>query len=52
MPHTTPPRTAAVSVPDPSAGDCLPMPPQETLRQSQAGLAQSLMGITVPFPAS
>ena len=44
--------TAAASAPVLSAGRCSPMPPQKTLKHSQAGLAQSLVGITAPFPGS
>ena len=44
--------TAAASAPVLSAGRCSPMPPQKTLKHSQAGLAQSLVGVTAPFPGS
>ena len=36
------PRYAAPSAPAPMAGHCWPIPPQETLKHSRAGLAQSL----------
>ena len=42
--------TAAASAPVLSAGRCSPVPPQKTLKHSQAGLAQSLVGVTAPFP--
>ena len=32
--------------------NCWPVPPQETLKHSKAGLAQTLMGVTAPFPES
>ena len=50
MPHATPPRTAAARVPVPMPGNCYPRPPQETLKHSQAGLAQSLVGGHCSFP--
>ena len=34
----------------PSAGQCRTTPLQETLKQSQAGLVQSPVGVTVPLP--
>ena len=52
MPHTTPPRSAAARTPVPLAGHCWPMPPQETIRQTDAGLAQSLVGVMASFPQS
>ena len=36
------PRSAAPGAPAPAAGHCWPVPPQETLKHSKAGLAQSL----------
>ena len=42
--HCAPPRTAAVSAPDPMAGHCQVMPPSETSKHSQASLALSLVG--------
>ena len=42
--HAAPPRTAAASVPDPAAGHCQPTPLLDTLKHSQATLAQSLVG--------
>jgi len=41
--HTGPPRSAETSAPVPVSGHCWPMPPQETLRHSKAGLAQFLV---------
>ena len=38
------PRNAALRAPVPVAGHCWPISPQETLRHSKAGLAQSLVG--------
>ena len=35
--------------PCPPAGPCWPVSPQETLKHSKAGLAQSLVGVTFPF---
>ena len=32
--------------------NCWPMPPQETFKHSKAGLAQTLVGVTAPFPGS
>ena len=43
----SPPRTAAVSAPDPAAGHCQPLPPPETPRHTQEGLVSC--GITAPF---
>ena len=40
--HTTAPRTAVVSAPDPAAGHCQPTPLPEMPRHSQVSLAQSL----------
>ena len=36
----------------PATGHCWPMPPQEMLKHSKAGLAQSSVGVTAPFPGS
>ena len=47
MPHAPWPRSAAVRVPVPAAGHCWPVPPQETLKHSKAGLVQSLWGLWV-----
>ena len=44
--------TAALSAPDPAAGHSLPTPPLETLRHSQAGLGQSLLGSLLHSPGS
>ena len=44
MLHTGPPRRAAARAPVPEAGHFWPLPPQESLKHSKAGLAQSLMG--------
>ena len=41
------PRSAAPRAPAPAAGHCWPVPPQETLKHSKAGLAQSLRGLLV-----
>lgn len=41
-----------VSVPDPMAGHCQPMPPPETPRHSQPSLAQSLVGSLLLSPGS
>ena len=41
-----------VSVPDPTAGHCQPMPSPETPKHSQPSLAQSLVGVTASFPGS
>ena len=51
-PHTMPPRTAAARAPVPVGGHYWPVPLQETLKHSQAGLAQSLVGVPAPFPGS
>ena len=48
--HAAPPRTAAPSASVHIAGHCWPMPQQETFKHSQAGLAQSFVGVTAPFP--
>ena len=44
MPASTLPRTVAVSIPDPEAGQCLPRSPLKIPEHSQASLAQSLLG--------
>ena len=44
MLHTGPPRRAAARAPVPREGHFWPLPPQESLKHSKAGLAQSLMG--------
>ena len=41
------PRSAAPRAPAPEAGHCWPVPPQEMLTHSKAGLAQSLWGLLV-----
>ena len=41
-PHVVPPRCSAARAPVPAAGHWWPMPPQEMLKHSEAGLAQSL----------
>ena len=41
------PKSAAPRAPAPAAGHCWPAPPQETLKHSKAGLAQSLWGLLV-----
>ena len=41
MPHAALPRSAAASAPVPTADHCWPMPLQETLKHSKAGLAQT-----------
>ena len=41
------PRSAAPRSPTPVAGHCWPVPPQETLKHSKAGLAQFLWGLLV-----
>ena len=46
--NATPPRSAAARAPVPVAGHCWPMPFQETLKHSKAGLAQSLVGSLGP----
>ena len=50
--QTSPPRTVSASDPVPAAGHCWPTPLQETLKHSQAGLAQSFVGCNAPFPVS
>ena len=42
--HAGPPRTVAVSVPEPATGHCQPMPPPETPRHTQASLVSHLWG--------
>ena len=51
-PLAAPPRTVAVSAPDPEAGHGQPMPPPETLKHSQARMAQSFVGSLLLFPES
>ena len=46
------PRTAAPSAPVPIPGYCQSRPLRETLKHSQAGLAQSLVGSLLLFPGS
>ena len=41
------PRSDAPRAPGPVAGHCWPVPPQETLKHSKAGLVQSLWGLLV-----
>ena len=41
------PSSAAPRAPVPAAGHCCPITPQETLKHSKAGLAQSLWGLQV-----
>ena len=41
------PKSAAPRAPAPVVGHCWPIPPQETLKHSKAGLAQSLWGLWV-----
>ena len=41
------PRSRAPRAPSPETGHCWPVPPQETLKHSKAGLAQSLWGLLV-----
>ena len=49
MPHTATPRTAAAKVLVTMTGHYLPpLPPQETLKYSKAGLAQSAVQVTAP----
>ena len=50
--HTVPPRSAAARAPVPTAGHCWPMPPQETVIHSKAGLTLFLVEVTAPFPGS
>ena len=53
MPHTATPRTAAAKVLVTITGHYLPpLPPQETLKYSKAGLAQSAVQVTAPCPRS
>ena len=47
MPHAAWLRTAAARAPVSMAGHCWPVPPQETLKCSKSGLAQSLWGLWV-----
>ena len=47
MLHVVWPRPAVPRVPAPVAGYRWPVPPQETLKDSKAGLAQSLWGLLV-----
>ena len=51
-PLAAPPRTVAVSASDPKAGQGPPMPPPETLRHSEASMAQSLVGSLLLSPES
>ena len=48
----TPFRTAAAAAPVTTASHCWPTPLQETLRHSQASLAQSLVGLLLLSPGS
>ena len=48
----SPARTAALSAPSPAAGNCQPMPPQETPGHSRATLGQSLVGSLLLSPGS
>ena len=48
----TPPRCAAAGNPVPTANFCWVMSPQETLKDSKAGLAHSLVEAVAPFPGS
>ena len=41
------PRSAAPRAPAPAADHCWPVPPQETLKHSKEGLAQSLWGLCI-----
>ena len=41
------PRSAAPRAPTPGAGHCWPIPPQGTVKDSKAGLAQSLWSLLV-----
>ena len=52
MPQTAPLKSAATGAPIPTAGHCWPVSLQKTLKHSKAGLAQSLVGVTVLFPGS
>ena len=47
-----PPRSAAATAPVPVTGYCWPLPVQETLWHSKAGLAQSFVEFTAPFSGS
>ena len=44
--------TATLSVPNPAAGHCQPMPLLETAGHSQASLGQSLVGYLFLYPGS
>ena len=44
MPHTACPRSAAARAPVPTAHNCWPVPPQDALKHTMTGLAQSLWG--------
>ena len=48
MSHTVWSRSPEVRAPAPMVGHCLRVPPQETLKHSEAGLAQSLWGSLSP----
>ena len=48
MPHAVWPRSAAPRTPAPVASHCWPIPLQEILKHSKAGLAQSLWGLWGP----
>ena len=45
-------RSAAARAPVPVAGHCWPVPLQETLKHSKAGLPPSPLVVTAPFPGS
>ena len=47
MSHGVWPKSPTPRAPAPEAGHCWPVPPQETLKYSKAGLAQSLWGLWV-----
>ena len=47
--HTELVRTGVAKAPVPVAGHCWPLSLQETLKHSQVGLAQCLVGVTAPF---
>ena len=51
-PHGAPPRTAAISVPDPVAGLSQPTSPAETPGHAQASLDWSLVGLLLLSPGS
>ena len=51
-PHGAPPRTAAISVPDPTAGLSQPTSPAETPGHAQASLDWSLVGLLLLSPGS